>query len=63
MAPAAPNASFALIARNYMRTFGVTREDVGRIAVAQRANALRNPHALMKTPLTHRPVSGGPADL
>ena len=46
------NASFALIARNYMRSFGVTREDVGRIAVAQRANALRNPHALMKTPLT-----------
>jgi acetyl-CoA acetyltransferase len=46
------NASFALIARNYMRTFGVTREDVGRIAVAQRANALRNPHALMKAPLT-----------
>jgi acetyl-CoA acetyltransferase len=46
------NASFALIARNYMRTFGVTREDIGRIAVAQRANALRNPHALMKAPLT-----------
>ncbi|TYL88029.1 thiolase family protein [Bradyrhizobium cytisi] len=46
------NASFALIARNYMRTFGVTREDVGRIAVAQRTNALRNPYALMKTPLT-----------
>ena len=46
------NASFALIARNYMRTFGVTREDVGLIAVAQRANALRNPHALMKAPLT-----------
>jgi acetyl-CoA acetyltransferase len=46
------NASFALIARNYMRTFGVTREDLGKIAVAQRANALRNPHALMKSPLT-----------
>lgn len=46
------NASFALIARNYMRTFGATREDFGRIAVAQRQNALRNPHALMKTPLT-----------
>ena len=28
------------------------REDFGRIAVSQRANALRNPHALMKTPLT-----------
>lgn len=46
------NASFALIARHYMERFGVTREDLGRIAVAQRANALRNPNALMKTPLT-----------
>ena len=46
------NASFALIARNYMRTFGARREDFGRIAVAQRSNALRNPHALMKAPLT-----------
>jgi len=47
-----PNASFALIARNYMRQFGATREDFGRIAVAQRRNALRNPHALMKRALT-----------
>ncbi|MBS7706693.1 thiolase family protein [Chelatococcus asaccharovorans] len=46
------NASFALIARHYMTRFGATREDFGRIAVSQRANALRNPHALMKTPLT-----------
>lgn len=46
------NASFALIARHYMNRFGVRREDLGRIAVAQRANALRNPNALMKTPLT-----------
>lgn len=46
------NASFALIARHYMDRFGVSREDLGRIAVAQRANALRNPHALMKSPLT-----------
>jgi acetyl-CoA acetyltransferase len=46
------NASFALIARHYMRTYGVKREDIGKIAVAQRANALRNPNALMKTPLT-----------
>ncbi|HMK81949.1 MAG TPA: thiolase family protein [Xanthobacteraceae bacterium] len=47
-----PNASFALIARNYMRQYGARREDFGKIAVSQRANALRNPHALMKTPLT-----------
>jgi acetyl-CoA acetyltransferase len=46
------NASFALIARHYMNRFGISREDLGRIAVSQRANALRNPGALMKTPLT-----------
>lgn len=46
------NTSFALIARHYMKHVGATREDFGRIAVAQRANALRNPNALMKTPLT-----------
>jgi acetyl-CoA acetyltransferase len=46
------NASFALIASHYMRTYGVKREDIGKIAVAQRANALRNPNALMKAPLT-----------
>jgi acetyl-CoA acetyltransferase len=47
-----PNASFALIADHYMREFGATREDFGRIAVSQRANALANPNALMKKPLT-----------
>lgn len=47
-----PNSIFAFITANYMRQFGATREDFGRIAVAQRANALKNPHALMKKPLT-----------
>lgn len=47
-----PNASFALIARNYMNRFGATREDFGKLCVAQRDNALRNPQALMKKPLT-----------
>jgi acetyl-CoA acetyltransferase len=37
---------------NYMRDYGATREDFGKLAVAQRDNALRNPHALMKKPLT-----------
>ena len=46
------NASFALIARNYMNRFGAKREDFGKLCVAQRENALRNPHALMKKPLT-----------
>ncbi|MGF9694265.1 thiolase family protein [Rhizobium sp. 0TCS1.26] len=47
-----PNASFALIAHHYMDRYGATREDFGRICVAQRDNALKNPHALMKKPLT-----------
>ena len=35
-----------------MRTYGATREDFGRIAVDQRTNALRNPNAMFKKPLT-----------
>jgi acetyl-CoA acetyltransferase len=46
------NASFALIARNYMNAYGARREDFGRICVAQRDNALAVPHALMKKRLT-----------
>jgi acetyl-CoA acetyltransferase len=46
------NASFALIAKNYMNTYGARREDFGKICVAQRDNALAVPHALMKTTLT-----------
>ncbi|HUB13601.1 MAG TPA: thiolase family protein [Acetobacteraceae bacterium] len=47
-----PNASFALIADAYMRATGATREDFGKLAVAQRTNAQRNPLALLRTPLT-----------
>lgn len=46
------NASFALLTRHYMQRFGATREDFGRICLSQRDNALRNPDALMKKPLT-----------
>ena len=49
---AGPNGSFALLTDHYMRRYGATREDFGRICVAQRANALANPNALMKKPLT-----------
>lgn len=47
-----PNSMFAFITAHYMRTYGATREDFGRIAVDQRANALRNPNALFKKPLS-----------
>ncbi|MCD6040640.1 MAG: acetyl-CoA acetyltransferase [Burkholderiales bacterium] len=47
-----PNASFAFLTAYYMRMHGAKREDFGKLCVAQRANALRFPHALFKKPLT-----------
>ena len=47
-----PNSVFAMITANYMQTYGARREDFGRIAVSQRTNALHNPNALFKKPLT-----------
>jgi acetyl-CoA acetyltransferase len=47
-----PNASFALIMQAYMQKTGLTRADMGRIAVSQRINAQSNPHALLRGPLT-----------
>lgn len=49
---AGPNGSFALLTDYYMQHYGATRADFGKLCVAQRDNALRNPHALMKKPLT-----------
>src|SRR5271154_4008235 len=46
------NASFAFLTAYYMRTYGATREDFGKLCVAQRNNALKNPLALFKKPLT-----------
>lgn len=45
-------ASFALLTAHYMRKYGATREDFGKLCIAQRDNALKNPHALFKKPLT-----------
>jgi acetyl-CoA acetyltransferase len=47
-----PNASFAFLTAYYMREFGARREDFGKLCVAQRANALKFPHALFRKPLT-----------
>ena len=47
-----PNASFAFLTAYYMREFGATREDFGKLCVAQRANALKFPAALFKKPLS-----------
>jgi acetyl-CoA acetyltransferase len=45
-------ASFALLTAHYMRKYGATREDFGKLCIAQRDNALKNPNALFKKPLT-----------
>ena len=47
-----PNASFALLTAYYMRAHGARAEDFGKLCVAQRDNALQNPVALFKKPLT-----------
>jgi acetyl-CoA acetyltransferase len=40
-----PGSWIALIANKYMHRYGVTREDLGRVAVSQRNYALSNPRA------------------
>lgn len=49
---AGPNAPFSLITQHYMDRFGTTREDFGRLCIAQRGNAAKTDHALLKEPLT-----------
>ena len=40
-----PGSWIAMIANKYMHTYGVTREDLGRVAISQRNYALANPRA------------------
>jgi acetyl-CoA acetyltransferase len=42
----------ALLARRHMHLYGTTREQLGQIAVVQRANAALNPTAVFRDPLT-----------
>lgn len=60
-----PNTAFSLITARYMQQTGATREDFGRLCVAQRANARGVPHALLGAKplsledyLAARPVAG-----
>ncbi len=47
-----PNMSFAFLTAHYARTYGARPDDFGKLCVAQRNNALHNPLALFKKPLT-----------
>ncbi|MDT3441919.1 MULTISPECIES: thiolase C-terminal domain-containing protein [unclassified Pseudofrankia] len=43
---------YAAWASRYLAEFGRTREDFGLVVLNDRANAARNPHAVMRAPLT-----------
>ena len=47
-----PNESFALLTDHAMRRTGATREDFGKLCIAQRQWAQRNPLALLRDELT-----------
>jgi len=48
----APAQFFALLFRRHMHRYGTTPRHLAEVAVTTRAHALRNPRALMRTPLT-----------
>lgn len=52
MGAGGPNESFAFLTDYYMRNYGATPADFGKMCVDQRTNALKFPHALFKVPLT-----------
>ena len=47
-----PNALFALLTRRHMSVHGLEREAYGKVVIAQREWAARNPGAVYRTPLT-----------
>lgn len=47
-----PNSLMALIQRLHMARYGTTLEQIGKIAMAQRENALNNPQALFREPMS-----------
>ena len=47
-----PPGMHAIIQKKHMERYGTTREQLGRIAIDQRANASRNEAALLRKPLT-----------
>ncbi|MFI6325989.1 thiolase C-terminal domain-containing protein [Nonomuraea sp. NPDC050556] len=48
----APPQQYAMFARAHMVKYGTKPEHFGQVAVTQRANAAKNPRALMRTPIT-----------
>jgi acetyl-CoA acetyltransferase len=49
---AAPAAGAAMSTRRYLDRYGIDREQLGAVAVAQRESARRNPDAMMQEPMS-----------
>ena len=47
-----PGHMFALLARRHMHEFGTTREQFAEVALSNRINAMSNPEAVIRKPLT-----------
>ena len=47
-----PNGVYALVASRQMKTYGLEKSDYGRLAIAQRGWAAKNPFAVYRAPLT-----------
>ena len=47
-----PGHMFALLARRHMHLYGTTREDFAEVALSTRDNALNNPNAMMRQPMS-----------
>ena len=52
--------SLATEASAYMKQYGTTQEDAARVAVRDRNNALNNPHAHLRRPITLEDVMSSP---
>ncbi len=50
--PLSTNTTVALWSTSYMHRYGFTQEDLARVAVRARRNALKNPHAHLKGAIT-----------
>src|SRR6185312_16775349 len=50
--PVGPPSMFTIPVLRYMKTYGVTEEDLAMVAVVQREWAAKNPRASMKDPIT-----------
>lgn len=48
----APAQIFGMVAKRHMHEYGTTKEQMGRVAIAQRAHAVLNDRATRRTPIT-----------